>query len=58
MSRREPCRSGFEQDAIHARHRYCYTDRPGVAAAAKRDIRRRERRQGRDECKHDTENTQ
>ena len=57
MSRREPCRSGYEQDCIYARLVYCFTQRAGVVSAAKRAIRRRERRQGRDECKHDTEPT-
>ena len=44
MSRREPCRSGYEQDCIYARRVYCFTQRAGVVSAAKRAIRRRERR--------------
>jgi len=44
MPKREPCRSGFEQDCIYARRRYCFTRRPCVCSAAKRAIRRRERR--------------
>lgn len=48
---REPCRSGYEQDCIYARRVYCYTQRPGVVSAAKRAIRRRERRSGQRETR-------
>lgn len=52
--KREPCRSGYEQDCIYARRVYCYTQKPGVVSAAKRAIRRRERRQGQQQA-HNTE---
>jgi hypothetical protein len=39
--------TGAEQDVICARRRYCYTQRAGVTAGIKRQMRRRERRQGR-----------
>jgi len=41
--KREPPISGDEVDAIYCRHMYCYTQRSGVAAGIKRQIRRRER---------------
>lgn len=49
--KREPCRNGYEQDCIYARQVYCYTRRPGVVSAAKRAIRRRERRNAKAEAR-------
>lgn len=38
--------TGAECDVVYARRRYCYTQKPGVTAGIKRQIRRRERRAG------------
>jgi len=38
--------TGAEQDVVHARRIYCYTQRTGVTSGIKRQIRRRERREG------------
>lgn len=45
-------RSGIEQDVVsrYWRRTYCYLQRAGVAAKIKRQIRRRERRDGKREC--------
>jgi hypothetical protein len=38
--------TGAEQDVVHARRHYCYTQRAGVTSGIKRQMRRRERRDG------------
>lgn len=43
--------TGAEQDVVHARRIYCYTQRAGVTSGIKRQIRRRERREGRHEVR-------
>lgn len=48
---RPPLRSSAEQDVIYARDVYCWTQRPGATAWWKRNIRRRERRDGRREAR-------
>ena len=44
--KREPAKSVFEQDCIHGRDIYCFTQKPGVCKSAKKAINRRERKQG------------
>lgn len=39
-----------EQDVVEARRWYCYTQRAGVASGVKRQMRRRERREGKREA--------
>lgn len=39
--------TGAEVDVVCRRRRLCYTQRAGVTAGIKRQIRRRERREGR-----------
>lgn len=39
-----------EQDVVYARRWYCYLQRAGAASAIKRQMRRRERREGRREA--------
>lgn len=39
-------KTGAENDVVHARHMYVYLGKPGVTAAIKRQMRRRERREG------------
>ena len=46
MTKREKCRSGLEQDVIHAKRCYYYTQKPGLAKWVKRRINKRERRKG------------
>lgn len=46
MSKRRTV-TGAEVDVIYARRRLCYTQKAGVTAGIKRQIRRRERREGR-----------
>lgn len=59
VTRREPPRNGDEQDVVAAggrwRRMYCYTQRAGVTAKIKRQIRRRERRAGREEARGGSE---
>lgn len=39
-------RSATEQDVVYARRIYCWLQKAGATAAVKRQIRRRERREG------------
>ena len=49
---RSPALNGDEQDVLTAwRKLYCWTKRPGATSAVKRQIRRRERRQAKAECR-------
>lgn len=52
IQKREPARNGAEQDVIHARDIYCYTQKSKVCAWWKRNVRRRERRKMKEEL-HD-----
>lgn len=47
------CINGTEQDVVHARRMYCYTQRAGASAWWKRNMRRRERREGKAETRGD-----
>ena len=43
---KEPLKTGFEYDAILARHIYKYTGKAGVCKKAKRQVNKRSRRAG------------
>jgi hypothetical protein len=59
MSTRAPLRTAAEYDVIVNRGRwrqfYCYLQRAGTASGIKRQIRRRERRIGKDAIRKDLE---
>ena len=44
--RKEPTKSGFEVDAICARHLYKFTTRAGVCKKAKKQLNKRFRKRG------------
>lgn len=46
--KRPRLRSAAEYDVVRDRHIYCYLQRAGTTAGIKRQIRRRERRLGKD----------
>jgi len=45
--RKEPTKTGFEVDVVHARRIYKYTGRAGVCKKAKRQMNRRNRHEWR-----------
>lgn len=45
--RKEPTKTAFEQDVVHARDIYTYTARAGVCKKAKRSMNKRSRREWR-----------
>ena len=45
--RKEPTKTGFEVDVVHARRIYKYTGRAGVCKRAKRQMNRRNRHEWR-----------
>lgn len=59
MGHREKMNHGDEYDVVHARHRYCYLDRPRVAHTVKKKMSRRIRREAKrtlteEVCRADT----
>lgn len=54
---KRPPKTGFEQDAFTGwRKVLCYMQRPGVRRKAKRQVHKRERREAKEECRHDYDN--